>query len=46
MTITQDCNTCHEPLAIEEAQPEVLKTLGLAERIASLQKQQGRRPSQ
>ncbi len=38
MTITQDCNTCHEPLAIEEASPSVLKTLGLAEHIASLQK--------
>jgi len=36
--ITQDCNTCHEPLAVEEASPEVLKTLGLADRIASLQK--------
>ncbi len=38
MTITQDCNTCHEPLAIEETTPGVLKTIGLAERIASLQK--------
>jgi hypothetical protein len=38
MTITQDCNTCHEPLAVEEAAPEVLKTLGLASRIRSLQK--------
>ena len=37
-TITQDCNTCHDPLAIEEASPGVLKTIGLAERIASLQK--------
>jgi hypothetical protein len=37
MTITQDCNTCHQPLAVEEATPEVLKTLGLADRIASLQ---------
>ena len=37
-TITQDCNSCHEPLAVEEAAPEVLKTLGLADRIASLQK--------
>ena len=46
MTITQDCNTCHEPLAVEEANPGVLKTLGLAERIASLQKQQGKAPSQ
>ena len=37
LTITQDCSTCHEPLAIEEASPAVLKTMGLAERIASLQ---------
>jgi hypothetical protein len=37
-TITQDCNTCHEPIAVEEASPGVLKTLGLAERIANLQK--------
>ena len=37
-TITQDCNTCHEPLAVEEASPGVLKTIGLADRIASLQK--------
>lgn len=37
-TITQDCSTCHEPLAIEEASAGVLKTLGLAERIAALQK--------
>ena len=38
MTITQDCSTCHEPLAIDEASPGVLKTLGLSERIANLQK--------
>lgn len=37
-TITQDCSTCHEPLAIEEASPGVLKTIGLEERIAALQK--------
>jgi hypothetical protein len=37
-TITQDCNTCHEPLAVEEANPEILKTIGLADRIANLQK--------
>jgi len=37
-TITQDCNTCHEPLAVEEGNPEVLKTIGLADRIANLQK--------
>ena len=38
MTITQDCNTCHEPIAVDEAAPGVLKTLGLADRVASLQK--------
>ena len=38
-TITQDCNTCHEPLAMDEASPEILKTLGLAERIQKIQKQ-------
>jgi len=42
MTITQDCNACHEPLAIEEATPGVLKTLGLAERIAELQKRKSK----
>ena len=38
-TITQDCNTCHEPLAIEETSPEILRTLGIAERISKVQKQ-------
>lgn len=37
-TITQDCNACHEPLAMDEASPEILKTLGLGERISRLQK--------
>jgi hypothetical protein len=37
VTITQDCTTCHEPLAVEEATPGVLKTIGLAEHIADLQ---------
>jgi NapC/NirT cytochrome c family, N-terminal region len=37
-TITQDCNTCHEPLAIDEAPPGVLKTLDLSDYAASLQK--------
>jgi nitrate/TMAO reductase-like tetraheme cytochrome c subunit len=37
-TITQDCNSCHEPLAMDEASPEILKTLGISERISSLQK--------
>ena len=37
-TITQDCNTCHEPLAMAEASPEILKTLGIEERISAVQK--------
>ncbi len=37
--ISQDCNTCHEPLATDEASPEILKTLGLAGRISRMQKQ-------
>jgi nitrate/TMAO reductase-like tetraheme cytochrome c subunit len=36
--ITQDCNACHEPLAMDEASPEILKTLGVAERISAVQK--------
>lgn len=39
VAITQDCNTCHEPLAVEEASPEILKTLGIEERISRIQKQ-------
>jgi hypothetical protein len=38
-TITQDCRACHEPVAVEEASPEILKTLGVAERISKIQKQ-------
>jgi hypothetical protein len=38
-TITQDCNACHEPLAMEETSPEILKNLGIAERISKVQKQ-------
>lgn len=37
-TITQDCSACHEAVAIEEASPEVLKTLGLAERLAAIRR--------
>jgi NapC/NirT cytochrome c family protein len=37
-TITQDCNICHAPLATEEASPEILKTLGLEERISKVEK--------
>ena len=28
-TITQDCDTCHKVVAVEEASPEVLKTIGI-----------------
>jgi hypothetical protein len=28
-SITQDCSTCHEPLAVSEQNPEILKQLGL-----------------
>jgi len=28
-TISQDCNACHQALAVEESSPEVLKTLGI-----------------
>lgn len=38
-TISQDCSTCHNSLAVEEAAPDVLKTLGLADLIAKAQKQ-------
>ncbi len=38
-TIAQDCNTCHEPLAVEERKPAVLSALGLDTRIANLQRQ-------
>ena len=37
--ITQDCSTCHEALAMDEASPEILKTLGIAEQISKVQKQ-------
>lgn len=37
-TITQDCSTCHQPLAMDEASPEILKSLGIAEQMSALQK--------
>jgi hypothetical protein len=37
-TITQDCGTCHEAVAVEESSPEVLKTLGLEAKILALRK--------
>jgi NapC/NirT cytochrome c family, N-terminal region len=37
-TIVQDCNTCHEQLATDEVSPEILKTLGIEERLLKVQK--------
>jgi hypothetical protein len=31
-TIGQDCSACHQMLAVEEASPDILKTLGIWER--------------
>jgi len=36
--ITQDCSACHVSLAVEETAPEVLKTLGLSDRLDALKK--------
>jgi hypothetical protein len=30
-TIPQDCATCHNPIAVEETSPEILKSLGIAQ---------------
>ncbi len=38
-TLTQDCSACHQSLAVEEAAPDVLKTLGLADILGRTQKQ-------
>lgn len=35
-SITQDCTVCHQAVAVEEAAPEVLKTLGVAEHLTQL----------
>lgn len=37
-TITQDCTTCHVPLALSETSPEVLKTLGIDATVSALRK--------
>jgi len=36
-TITQDCATCHEVVAVEDPSPEILKTLGISGPISKLQ---------
>lgn len=35
--ISQDCSVCHQAVAVEEAAPEVLKTLGVAEHLTKIQ---------
>ena len=35
-TITQDCSVCHQMVAVDEASPEILKTLGIADRMGAL----------
>jgi hypothetical protein len=37
-TISQDCTICHEAVAVAEASPEVLKTLGLSGRLAAMRR--------
>jgi len=37
-SITGECNSCHETLASDEASTDILKKLGIAERIAAIQK--------
>ena len=36
--ITQDCGACHQLLAVQEPAPDILKTLGLWDRIEALKK--------
>jgi nitrate/TMAO reductase-like tetraheme cytochrome c subunit len=37
-TITQDCESCHAPLAMEETSPEIMETLGLKKRLETIQR--------
>jgi hypothetical protein len=37
-TITQDCSACHQAVAMDEASPEVLKTLGVSDWTLKFQK--------
>jgi hypothetical protein len=38
-TIAQDCDSCHQSLATDEASPEILKTLGIDQWISKPRKQ-------
>lgn len=37
-TISQDCEVCHQTLAVEETSPEILKTLGVADMLTNPEK--------
>jgi hypothetical protein len=37
-TISQDCDSCHQSLATDEASPEILQTLGIAEWLSKARK--------
>jgi hypothetical protein len=39
-TIPQDCDACHQLLAVDETSPEILKTLGVVDRLSAVGKQQ------
>lgn len=41
-TISQDCNSCHNLLAMDEAEPKVLTDLGIVEKVAPPQKEDSR----
>ena len=38
-TLTQDCSTCHQMLAVDETDPAILKTLGLGDTLSRAAKQ-------
>jgi hypothetical protein len=38
-TLSQDCSLCHNPLAVEEEAPAVLKTLGMDTKLSQLYRQ-------
>jgi hypothetical protein len=37
--ISQNCGVCHETVSVAETSPEILKTLGLADRLAAIQRE-------
>ena len=37
-TITQDCNVCHQLLAVDDAAPDILKTMGLDQALSAMRR--------